>query len=110
MAELIGSFAPIRVGETRSFEVKSAQVVRVSIRCFVRPPTPAEYRECAECGEVYERKSGERVSITPSYDTFQGRQGGIELVIDEPGQKVARYEIVIAQGRDSGAQQQSAAM
>ncbi len=110
MAELIGSFVPIRVGETRSFEVKTVEVARVGIRCFVRPPTPAEYRECAECGEVYERRSGERVSITPSYDTFKGRQGGIELVIDEPGQKAVRYELVIAEDRDSGAQQQSAAM
>jgi len=51
MAELIGSFAPIRIGETRTFVVKSIRIARVGIRCVVRPPEPAEDRECAECGE-----------------------------------------------------------
>jgi hypothetical protein len=110
MAELIGSFAPIRIGETRYFEVRAAGVARVGIRCFVRPPEPAVYRECAECGEVYQLTSGERVSITPSGDTFLGRQGGIELYVEEPGEMANRYVILLVQDRDSGLQQQAVAM
>lgn len=110
MAELIGSFAPIRVGETRSFEVKAARIARVGIRCFVRPPEPAEYRECTECGELQKVAPGERVTVTPSYDTFQGHQGGIELLIEEPGEDVQTYVLTLLQDRDSGSQQQAVAI
>lgn len=106
MAELIGSFAPIRIGETRHFTVRTSQVARVVIRCFVRPPEPAEYRGCAECGEIYELNSGERVSITPSFSTFRGRKGGLELYVEESGGRANRYEIVLANFRDNEPPQQ----
>ena len=82
MAVLIGSFAPITIGETRQFTVESSKIVLVIIRCFVRPPEPAEYKPCAECGVIY-RAPGELLSFTPSFDTYQGGDGGVKIFLRE---------------------------
>jgi len=92
---------PFRAGKTlrpgddyQVFAWSDSGLVNVSIKCFVRPPTPPEYKECDECG-AYEVESGQSVDSQVSEKAYRNTSGFLNIVATDNSHHVVAETIYI---------------
>ena len=63
MDGLIFPAGPIATDETRALEYFGLGTLYMTLKCFVRPPEPPEFRTCAECSFVHELEYGDHFVV-----------------------------------------------
>ena len=94
--------SPMRTGDSKTFTIYGDGPFIVSSRCFVdkpRPPGPG-FLPCPEC-EKHTVRSGGEVEINSSPDVWKGREGYLEIQIENSAGESRDFQIVMLSDSDS---------
>jgi hypothetical protein len=94
--------SPMRTGDSKRFTIHGDGPFMVSSRCFVdkpRPPGPG-FLPCPECARQTVLDGGE-VVINSSQDVWTGRQGHLEIHIENLAGESRDIRIVMLPDSDS---------
>ena len=94
--------SPMRTGDSKRFTILGDGPFFVSSRCFVdkpRPPGPG-FIPCAECARQTVSNGGE-VVINSSPDVWKGREGYLEIHIENSAGESRDFQIVMLSDSDS---------